>query len=226
MKKFISIFMSALMLCGVLSATAFANEESTEIETSDAPVLELEYMDFYENEDYYMNLVEEKGYILHYNVPAEYDELECERIAKNAAENTELVPSLTRGTSAPTKGVSTTGGGLRYSFAGHALYSTLYTDTYYTGATHYVVNFYNRNYLLEDMGISNGGNLSLQVRAYNVVSSMANKTIGNTGNPNGTGYVVKYAMNGNSVTAKNARFYLSFSAPVYAAGYIRGSSAN
>ena len=189
MKKFISIFMSALMLCGVLSATAFATEETTEVETSAELTLKLEYMDFYENQDYYMDLVRDKDYTLCIDVPEEYQELEEARIAEGANDTDEMVPDIARGAGIPTVGHSILQGS--YTFKGEATYTNLYTEKYVYGNTQYIVTVNNSRY----------GNQALTCKAFNVVSnSQFTCNAGST-------VVKKLTMKGSGPTAISAHLF-------------------
>lgn len=218
MKKIICSLMSILMLCTVFCATAFAGTTEIPEATTPAepPILELEYMDFYENEDYYMNLVIEKDYTLHYNVPAEYEELERARIAKDAdtPNGIDLYSIMSPGDYPPTVEKKTVPG-TKYYFNGESHYGDRYTLNYYTGATHYVASIHNAN-----STNSSAQNLKLHVIANGVIPSQSSKYY-----DEGT-TVTKYTMSGNEVTAKKGHFYLCFKGPMTADGYIMPSSAN
>lgn len=204
MKKKISILLCAIMMCNVLSATAFATETPTEniSNNNEEIVLELDYMDFYENQDYYMSLVRDHNYTLHFDPGEEYLDLELARIAENAAASDTLTPVVSRGTTAPTQGHDITKGKL--TFNGKSSYSDLYTNKYCTGSSWYVVTLLNHTYTSR----------MLKVTAYNVLSSqqVTNFSSGTT--------VKKYTMSGSGATAPTKHFYLKFTAPVDASGYI------
>lgn len=217
MKKIISIFLSSLMLCTVFCTTAFAAEDPAYSSDEGGIVLELDYMDFYENEEYYMNLVIEKDYILHFNVPDECRELERERRERNKrveqvnGEFIGLTPAISRYDYIPTIGIHTTPGtGQSFHVKGNSSLVTLYTNNYYTGSTHYIFDFENTNYT----------NVKLHIKAYNVIDSQSSKYFSSGS------YVIKYTMKGNSTTAKQQRFYLQFDPPVHAEGDIIPSSLN
>lgn len=66
--------------------------------------LKLEYMEFYENQEYYKTLAKNEGYRLVISVGKEYEDLETARLEAEAQEIDELVPgTMARGTEVPTK---------------------------------------------------------------------------------------------------------------------------
>lgn len=208
MKKKLSFLLCAVIVCNTLSFTAFAAEKTDTTNNPEDVVLELEYMDFYMNQDYYMSLVEDKNYTLHFDVPKEYEAQEMERQRQNSAKIQALVPSVgsdalsPRGTTVPTTAHNITQGS--YSFKGDADYSNLYTEKYCIGSAWYIVTVNNNNYT----------NYQLRVTAYNVLSSQETTYF----SPGTT--VKKYTMTGTGATANTKHFYLKFHAPVKVSGTI------
>lgn len=213
-KRFTTLALAMLLACSLaIPAGAATTENSTVTTPSGQIVLELDYMDFYQNQDYYMNLVYEKDYTLHFNVPEEYQELEDARQAEAANVVGELMTGpegngiVTYDTKVPTEAhnIATQG---TYKYEATATYSDIYTNYYYIGSSWYVVTVNNRNYDTTAM---------LRVTAYNVY---ADATMYYT---NGT-TIHKYTMSGTGATANMKHFYLKFHAPVKADGTIaRGS---
>ncbi len=166
-------------------------------------VLEIECMDFYENQDYYMSLVEEKDYTLHFDVTNENRDFVLAKMAEGASDTAELQPAVTRGLTAPTQGHNINTGSL--TFNGDAEYSNLYTNKYCTGSDCYVVTLLNDTYEAAE----------LKVTAYNVL-----RPYQITYFPAGV-TVKKYIMSGTTyASAIKQHFYLQFHAPVHASGTI------
>lgn len=198
------VLCAVLMLSVAISCTTFAGasmEEVTPIVEGER-VLELEYMDFYNNQDYYMRLVEEEDYTLHFYVDEEYRELEAARQAESVSCTDELKPVMTRGTTPPTQEHRIFTGNL--SFEGKSSYSNLYTNYYCTGSPWYNVTINNYRQ----------GNQMLTVKAYNVVSSQTTTAFraGTT--------IKKYTMAGIGNVPVQGHFYLCFYAPVDVSGTI------
>lgn len=198
------ILCPVLVLSMAISLTTFAgaSSEMTTPAVEGERVLELEYMEFYNNQDYYMSLVEEEDYTLHFYVEEEYRELEAARQAESVNCTDELQPIMTRGTNPPTKEHKIFKGAL--SFSGKALYSNLYTNYYCTGSPWYNVTINNYRQ----------GNQMLTVKAYNVLSSQTTTAFraGTT--------IKKYTMAGIGHVPVQNHFYLCFYAPVDVSGTI------
>lgn len=204
MKKSIFSFLLLLSLAFSLSIFAGASVENPEaISDGEEIVLEIECMDFYNNQDYYMNLVQEKNYTLHFDVTDENRDFVLAKMAEGASEAADLSPIMTRGLSAPTQGHNINTGSL--TFNGDADYSDLYTNKYCTGADRYVVTLLNDTY----------GAQNLTVTAYNVL-----RPYQITYFPAGV-TVKTYLMSGTTYSAAiQQHFYLKFHAPVHVAGTI------
>lgn len=208
-KRFVTLVLALVLACSLaIPVGAVVAQEPTTAAPSERIVLELEYMDFYENQDYYMSLVRDKDYTLHFDVPEEYQELEDARQAENGTAVQALVPGpeagdiVPYGPTVPTvaHNISTQG---TYSFNGEAAYTDLYTNRYFIGSAWYIVTVNNHNHTNE----------LLTVTAYNVISkgTMAYKE-GTT--------IEKYTMSGTGATANTKHFYLKFHAPVNVTGTI------
>lgn len=202
MKKKMMSMCLALSLVFALAIPAGATVEGSINTDYKEVVLELEYMDFYENQEYYMSLVCDKNYTLHFDLNDEYRELEQARLAESVSAVDEMQPSMTRGTSVPTQAHDIRKGKL--SFAGEAVYSDLYTNYYCIGSSWYVVSLIN----------DDADYRPLRVTAYNVLSSQTTTSF-----PAG-GTIKKYTMTGTGATAPSKHFYLRFSAPVNVSGTI------
>ena len=138
--KFLRTFSAATLLLLCFVQCAFA--ASAPPETSIKEELHLDYLEFYENQDYYNNLARTEGYRLVVYVGEEYAELEEARIASESESVHTLIPVTTRGLSIPSKGWNIANKG-PYSFKGIAQHQPLYTDCYITGYTSYKVTAYN-----------------------------------------------------------------------------------
>ena len=199
MKKIISVFLSALMVCSVLSVSAFAAETPRE-GTSSEPVLRLEYMEFYNNQDYYMDLVREEGYCLYIDVNEEYREMELARITEGTEKINELTAPVTRGSSVPNKEWNIVQKG-KYSFRVDTASTQVFTNYYFTGASTYVVTMTNISNVVPAGGC-----------AYNTVTGTSP-----FGGSSGT-VIKRFAARSSS-----AHFYMHFSAPSYIIGSIEKS---
>jgi len=202
MKKVISFMLVVTMALSLVTFASAATEYDAVSVAEEETVLELEYMEFYENQDYYMDLVETKGYTLHFYVDEEHRDLEMARQAEDVNCVDEMSSVMTRGTTVPTKEHNILNGAL--SFEGKADYSDLYTNYYCTGSSWYTVTVNNYIY----------SNRMLTVRAYNVLSGQETTTF-----PSGT-TIKKYTMKGSGATAPRNHFYLRFDAPVNVSGTI------
>lgn len=135
------IALSAVLSCLVSSSFATNPIQSSDI--SSKPELHLEYLEFYENQQYYKDLARTNGYRLVINVGDEYADLERARIAQEQENASSLIPvSGARGASVPTKEWDISKKGT-YRFEGYANNSPLYTQYYITGWTSYEVSVYN-----------------------------------------------------------------------------------
>ena len=93
--------------------------------------LHLEYMEFYDNQDYYKNLARNQGYRLVISVGPEFEELEEARIRADNSEFDGLVPAqISRGVDVPTRKHNVAK--KEYKISGRAVQSTLYTEKKYT----------------------------------------------------------------------------------------------
>ena len=103
MKRFLSIFLSLVMISSALSSSVFAAEAQGYGSDNSQILYVDDYMEFYENQDYYMDLVDNQHYVLVIDVPDEYLEMEKTRIAGGAEVNALTEGPTTRGTSVPTR---------------------------------------------------------------------------------------------------------------------------
>lgn len=129
-----------LLLCFVQCAFAAA----APLETETTEELHLDYLEFYENQEYYDNLARTEGYRLVINVGEEYAALEEARIASESGSIHDLISTTTRGANVPTQGWNIANKG-PYSFKGTAQFQPIYTDVYVTGYTSYKVTAYNKS---------------------------------------------------------------------------------
>lgn len=181
--------LSLAIPCSATTTSETSNMEGTEIHVD-------EYMDFYNNQQYYKNLVAQ-GYTVIVNVGEEYAEMEEARIEAESNEMDELIESKGRGTSVPTArwNINTEG---KYSFSGSAAYSTLYLGYLIYGHDGYGTTVYNKS-----------ETNTLTVNAHGCISERSF-----TVDPL-TSRLEKFTM----FSASN-NFYLSFNAPSYFSGTI------
>lgn len=139
MKKTFCTLMAFLMFFACALPAAADNYEAPNTEKE----LKLEYMEFYENQEYYKTLAKNEGYRLVISVGKEYEDLETARLEAEAQEIDELVPgTMARGTEVPTKKYNVAK--KQYNLAGLAVQSTLYTQKNVYGATYYEMSIHNR----------------------------------------------------------------------------------
>ena len=151
MKKRLITLMLALSLAFALAIPAGAAVVDAMVPTdvpeptvvTDKPELYLDYMEFYNNQEYYKNLVLTEDYRLFINVGEEYADMEYARIMDGADEVDTLTSNvLTRGTSIPDDewNINTKG---TYHFTVDTDAPTIYTKYYFTGANAYLLTVFN-----------------------------------------------------------------------------------
>lgn len=203
MKKIISLcLMLVIAFALAISAGAAEGEPETTV-PEEGPVLVLEYVDYCENEDYYLSLVDDKNYTLRIQANEEQQELERAKILEKASYVDELCPAIARHAYVPTQGWNIVSKGT-YTMNGHSENSDLYTSYYFTGSSWYQVTVFNYNQTTPT-----------EIRAYNVLSSQTTTIC-----PAGEILKKKYTMSGTGATANTKHFYLRFSAPVKVTGTI------
>ncbi len=197
-KRIFCIALSLLMLSSALSVSAFAvdSEESTPTN-----YLYIEnYMQFYENQDYYLNLVDTENYCLYINVPDEYIELERTRILSEASSVQSLRPNTAaRGLSAPTIEWNIAQKGT-YAFDVDTDSSPVYTNRYFTGVTSYRVSVLNTSNVKPGVAYFYGNNS----RPRTIDLSSAGSVIKNF-----------------NVSTTTTPFYICFTAPAYLVGNVK-----
>lgn len=156
MKKFVAICSMLALLLGTTGTAMAVSSENETIPNEDETVLDLEYMDYINNQAYYDALVMDEGYTLYVQVGEEYKEQEKERLAQNAEADSELLPPLTRGVDVPTSVYNLSTTKSKYTFRGTG---PVHTNYMFSGQTLYKISVYN----------SNSGNLTVQV--YNAAIS-------------------------------------------------------
>lgn len=203
MKKIILLcLMFILAFALAISAGATEGEPETTV-SEEGPVLVLEYVDYYENEDYYLSLVDDKNYTLRIQANEEQQELERAKMLEKASCVDELCPVIARHAYVPTQGWDIVSKGT-YTLEGLSSTSALYTNYYFTGSSWYRLTVLNCN-----------ESSPTGITAYNVLSSQTTTTCR-------AGEILKkkYTMSGTGATANTKHFYLRFSAPVNMTGTI------
>lgn len=189
----ITAFILALLCLQVPTASA----TTVDVQEVDSMELYVEYMEFYNNQQYYKNLAKNEGYTIIINVGEEYADLENERIANEAAQIDELVSGKqARDGTVPTKEWDILNQGAK-GFSGTATNTTCYTEYKYYGWTAYEVSIYNSS-----------SNYTLYYRFYNTGNSTTYSL-----SP-GTSVIQSVALN------PETRFYLGFDAPGQTTGYV------
>lgn len=188
------IFILISSLATPVFALSTNSSESTDL------ILNLEYMDFYNNQDYYRTLARENGYTLVISVDDEYIELEKERISSNNSKNRAVVDSdiIPYGSSAPTTPWNCYEKNKR-TFSTDNANTTVYMNYYVIGSTTYEVSCTN-------------------------LYSHAAITYKTHGNSSGTQTVSvpksSTVIKCFSVDTDRTPFYLSFPAPSRTEGYV------
>ncbi len=143
-------FLYAFFFVFVVPTTSFAQAISISTDTSlssisenEQLILHVEYPDFYNNQQYYINLAAFHGYTIYVNVGQEYSEVERNRIESKSASTHVLRDQFTRGISEPTEPWNCRIKN-ELSFDTHNVTSARYTDYYVYGSLAYVVSVYNR----------------------------------------------------------------------------------
>ena len=204
MKKFTRII--CVVLCMVMamslpmgvSADSYTNADTTK-------KLELEYMEFYNNQEYYKALARNEGYTLIISVGEEYEALETARLKAEAQEIDELIPgNKTRGTTVPTSKYNVAK--KQYTISGHSVQSTLYTQKKVYGAINYEMSIHNK--------YSATSGLTLKVTTDGFIQSGDMYFFVDPGKT-----VLKYG----STHHTSDLVYLAFRAPVSVDGYIKNA---
>ncbi len=200
MKRFLSIFLSLVMISSALSSSVFAAEAQGYGSDNSQILYVDDYMEFYENQDYYMDLVDNQHYVLVIDVPDEYLEMEKTRIAGGAEVNALTEGPTTRGTSVPTRAwnVNTNG---TYSFSVSTAKTPIYTNYYFVGANAY------------RMSVLNTSNV-VPAGAYVYGYSSGRKFVETYSSKTST---VVYSF---PIANPNSHFYVCFLAPSYLMGSI------
>ena len=204
MKRFFNFILGCVLFvsCAIPCAAVSNNPENTEMD------LHLEYMEFYNNQEYYKNLAKTQGYTLIISVGEEYAQMETERINAAVQQNDEVLPATdapisTYGVEVPTSKHNVSWWG-KYKIDGLSVQSTLYTEKKVYGVTDYEFSLYNR---------------------YDEDSDLTFKVTTHGFNKSGDDYfyvdpgetVIRYYQ--TSKTSDTA--YLEFRAPVNVEGYIQ-----
>ncbi|MCI5498552.1 MAG: hypothetical protein MR419_03350 [Clostridiales bacterium] len=209
LKQLISLVMALMMAlsCMVFVAGAAEETENTEMSQKDSTMYVEgtvahinDYMEFYNNQDYYINWARENGYSLFINVPSEYLEIEKERVLGENYASELLTGIATRGLSAPTAIWNIAQKG-KYSFVVETAASKIYTNYKFTGKTFYTLT------------TSNTSNVSSGGTAYGVVGGPKSfSTV-----PNSTGTSINFFSTSNLTSSP---IYFCFNAPAYLFGSI------
>lgn len=208
LKKFTSLMMAMVMSVSCMAFTASAVEATDDAEaTQQNSVVKVsgdvahieDYMEFYNNQDYYIDWARENGYSLFINVPDEYMEMEKQRILGDDYAGEVLTGMVTRGLKAPTAvwDISKKG---KYEFSVESSASKIYTNYKFTGQTTYCMTTLNMS------NVSSGGT------AYGVIDSR--KTFSTFG----SGTVINFF---HTSTLSPTPFYVCFNAPAYLVGSIQ-----
>lgn len=208
LKKLTSLMMAMVMSVSCMAFTANAVEATDDAEvTQQNPAVKVtgdvarieDYMEFYNNQDYYIDWARENGYSLSINVPDEYMEVEKQRILGDDYAGEVLTGMVTRGLSAPTAvwDISQKG---KYEFSVNSSASKIYTNYKFKGQTTYCMSTLNMS------NVSSGGT------AYGVIGGP--KTFSTFG----SGTVINFF---NTSTLASSSFYVCFNAPAYLVGSIQ-----
>ena len=200
MKRMVYILLACaiILFCGIPCAAASENSDNTKNE------LHLEYMEFYNNQEYYKDLARTQGYTLRVSVGSEYEDLEIARINESVSdEPNNYSEAITRGVEIPTNRYNIALW-KQYTIKGLSVQSTLYTEKKFYGITDYEVSIYNRydkdsdlTFLVTPHGFTKSGNNAFYV------------------DPQET--VIQYFQ----TMDKSHETYLEFRAPVSVEGYIK-----
>lgn len=208
LKKLTSLMMAMAIAVSCMVFTANAVEVTQPMEetlkdsavkvTGDVARIE-DYMEFYNNQEYYITWASENGYSLSINVPSECMEMEKARILGDGYVNELFTGVVTRGLSAPTAvwDISQKG---KYDFSVSSSASKIYTNYKFKGKTTYCMSTLNMS------NVSSGGT------AYGVVGGT--KTFSTFGSST----VINFF---NTSTLSSTPFYVCFNAPAYLTGSIQ-----
>lgn len=128
---------TALILALFCLQVPTASATTVDVQETDSMELHVEYMEFYNNQQYYKDLAKNEGYTIIINVGEEYADLENERIANEAVQIDELVSEKqTRYGTPPTQPWNVLTQGTK-GFSGTATNSICYTKFLYCGCTSY-----------------------------------------------------------------------------------------
>ena len=178
-----------------------ASATAVDVQETDSMELHVEYMEFYNNQQYYKDLAKNEGYTIIINVGEEYADLENERISIEATQSDELVSGKqARDASVPQDEWNVLTQGTK-GFSGTATNTICYTVYKFYGCTSYEVSIYN----------SSPYN-TLKYRFYNTGDDATYSLSTGTS-------IIKYVP-----LNSNTRFYLGFYAPGQATGYIAQDS--
>ena len=186
------------MICSIFPLSAFASSSPDAVRVDGNIAYIDDYMEFYNNQDYYNNWAFSNGYSLAVNVPSEYMDLEIERIVGNSTIHELSSEPLTRGLSIPTATWNLSEKG-KYSFSVESAASPIYTNYKFTG-THAI-------HVLTTLSISN--------------RSAGGTAYGVDGGPQDFSTSTGTSISTLLFTSEyNYSFYLRFNAPAYLIGSI------
>lgn len=162
--------------------------------------LHVEYMDFYNNQEYYEDLVANQNYIIYINIGTEYIDLERSRIQSQTVSNSQYYPDIVaRGTSIPTSSFNVHKLGTK-NVNGSNVNSYLYSEVTYTGCVAYTISITN----LYDH------------------RSITCDPVGNTSGPDTFTIPALHTVLANIGTGDASReFYLKFPPPAWVEGYVK-----
>lgn len=150
-----------------------------EVQSTDNDEIQVAYMEFYNNQEYYYNLARE-GYTIIILVGEAYADVEKERLEDDSEQTNALLPgTMTRGSTVPTASWNVISLG-KYDFSGSATQSSLYTNYKLCGSTSYLITVYNEYDSTSISGVVHGvqesdrtftvAPLTTMVRVYNTSS--------------------------------------------------------
>lgn len=140
MKRFFSVILTTVMLSlSVLPFYTNASFSNTQVD-----YVYVDYDEFHSNREFYDSLLL-KGYAIIVNVGDEYAEEEIARLTPSSSAVHQLVPGLSRGTSAPTAEYHVHYNS-NYHFSCNAQYDLLYTNYKFYGCEAYLIDGFNTSY--------------------------------------------------------------------------------
>lgn len=162
--------------------------------------LHIEYMDFYNNQEYYEDLVANQNYIIYISIGEEYIDLERSRIQSHTESNSQFhSDSVARGTSKPTASFNVHNLGTK-PVGGSNVNSYLYSEVTFTGCVAYTISITN----LYDH------------------RSITCDPVGNTSGPDTFTVPALHTVLANIGTGDASReFYLKFPPPAWFEGYVK-----